>query len=76
MKTLLFILCIVMVAAFWPYIFALPYAIVKVFYLIVSGRDKDPEWVERKEARRSELASKAEARRGRRKAFWLPSWLR
>ena len=77
MKTLLIILCIVLVAKFWPYIIAFPFAVVKALYYIVTGRDNDPEVVELKEAKKREIAAKKEARKERRKFFWrIPSFPR
>lgn len=76
MKTLIIILCILLVVAFWPYVFAFPFAIVKALWLVLTGRDSDPELVEMKKAKMCELAAKKEARKERRKAFWLPSSLR
>lgn len=76
MKTLLIILCIVLVVAFWPYVIAFPFAIVKALWLVLTGRDNDPEVVEMKEAKMRELVAKKEARKERRKAFWLPSSFR
>lgn len=74
MKVLLIIICVVLAVAFWPYLIALPFAIVKAVYLMVSGRDNSPYWIERKEAKKHELSAKAEARRQKRRAFWrLPS---
>ena len=74
MKIMLIIFCIVFLAVFWPYVIAFPYAIVKAICLIVSGRDNDPEWAERKEERISERAEKSRANRQRRKRFWsIPS---
>lgn len=74
MKTMLIMLCIVFAVKFWPYIIAFPFAIVKVVYYIVTGRDNDPEVVELKEAKKREMAAKKAARKERRKFFWrLPS---
>jgi len=76
MKTLLIILCTVLVVAFWPYVIAFPFAIVKALWLILTGRDNAPEVVEMKEAKMREFAAKKETRKERRKTFWLPSSLR
>ena len=74
MKTLLIILCIIIVVKYWPYIIAFPFAVVKAVYYIVTGRDNDPEVVELKEAKKREMAAKKEARKEKRKFFWrLPS---
>lgn len=80
METFLFILlCIVgvvLIVVFLPYVIALLIGVVKALYFIVTGRDNDPEWVKAKDAKVRELAAKKEARKQRRKEFWLPSSLR
>ena len=80
METLLFILlcvvCVVLIAVLLPYIIAIPIGIAKAVFLIVSGRENDPEIVDLKEARLRERSAKAEVRRKRRREFWLPSSFR
>ena len=73
METLLFILlaiaCIVLLWVLLPYVVAIPLGISKAIWLIVSGRDNDPEWVEAKEAKKRETAARKEARRR-----WFRDW--
>lgn len=80
METILFILfCIVgivLIVVLVPYIIAIPLGIAKAVYLIVSGHEYDPEIVEMKEVKMRELAAKKEARKKKRREFWLPSSLR
>lgn len=78
METLIFIIlsivCIVLIVVLLPYIVAIPLGIIKAIWLIVSGHENDPEWVEAKEAKMREMAAKKKARKERRKFFWrLPS---
>ena len=72
MKTLLIILYVLFVVRFWPYIIALPFAVVKADRYIVTGRDNDPEVVEMKENRKREIADRKEARKDKRKRFYGP----
>lgn len=76
METLLLILLcivgIVLIAVFLPCVVALPIGIVKALWLIVTGCDNDPEWVEMKEDKMRELAAKKETCKERRKRFWAP----
>ena len=80
METLLFILLslvgIILIVVLLPYVIAIPLGIIKAVWLIVTGRDNDPEWVEERKSFEAERAAKKAARRERRRAFWLPSSLR
>ncbi len=78
MVKLLFILfCIaglVLIVFLVPYIIGILLGIGKAIWIIVTGRDKDPEFVEEQKAFEAKRAAKKEARKERRKAFWrIPS---
>ena len=77
MVTLLFILfCIaglVLIVALVPYIIGILLGIGKAIWIIVTGRDKDPEFVEERKAFEAKRAAKKEARKKRRKNFWRVS---
>lgn len=76
MDTLLFILfCIVglvLVVVLVPYIIGILLGIGKAIWIIVTGRDKDPVFVEEHKAFEAERAAKKKARKERRKRFWQP----
>ncbi len=80
MVKLLFILfCIaglVLIVVLVPYIIGILLGIGKAIWIIVTGRDKDPEFVEEQKAFETKRAAKKEIRRQRRREFWLPSSLR
>lgn len=67
METLIFILlaiaCIVLLWCLLPYVVAIPLGIIKAVWLIVTGRDNDPEWVEERKSFEIRRAAKKEARR-------------
>lgn len=73
METLIFILlaiaCIVLLWFLLPYVVAIPLGIAKAIWLIFTGHENDPEWVDAKEAKMRELAARKEARRQ-----WFRDW--
>ncbi len=77
MVKLLFILfCIaglVLIVFLVPYIIGIFLGIGKAIWIIVTGRDKDPEFVEEQKAFETKRAAKKEARKKRRKNFWRVS---
>lgn len=75
MKTLLIILCIIIVVKYWPYIIAFPFAIVKAVYYIVTGRDNDPEIVELKEAKKARDGRQERGTQGKAKTFLEASFV-
>jgi hypothetical protein len=77
METFMFILfCIVglvLIVVLVPYIIGILLGTGKAIWIIVTGRDKDPEFVEEQKAFEAKRAAKKDARKERRKNFWRVS---